>query len=164
MDKVPLSAIETSMDGQVNASDGALTVVVANTDATTPTGTYDGVAGTLVLTLPEYGAITVSGFPRLADLGQGPSGRDGAAGSAGLAGLTPRDGRQGSDGCIGQIGEEGKEGRAGARGVQGPQGATGPTGPRGLPGKEGKFAVYFQADDPGAVGAGAIWIRPRAAT
>lgn len=164
MDKVPLSAIETSVDGQVAASDGSLTVVVSNTDASTPSGTYDNVSGTLVLTLPNYGAVSVSGFPRLADLGQGPSGRDGSAGSEGIAGLTPRDGRQGADGCVGQIGEEGKEGRAGARGVQGPQGVTGPTGARGATGKDGKFAVYFQADDPGAVGAGAIWIRPRAAT
>ena len=164
MDKVPLSAIETSAEGSVASVDGALQVVVAPTDVTTPSGAYDSVAGTLVLTLPEYGNVTVTGFPRLADMGQGPSGRDGAAGAEGLAGLTPRDGRQGSDGCIGQIGEEGKEGRPGARGVQGLQGPIGPTGPRGATGKDGKFAVYFQADDPGAVGAGAIWIRPRAAT
>ena len=164
MDKVPLSAIESATEGNVAASDGALTVVVSTTDVTNPSGTYDGVAGALVLNLPEYGAITISGFPRLADLGQGPSGRDGSMGADGLAGLTPRDGRQGSDGCIGQIGEEGKEGRAGARGVEGRQGPIGPTGPRGATGANGRFEVYFQHEDPGAVGAGAIWIRPRAAT
>lgn len=162
MDKIPLISISATKEGSVVAEQGTLQVL-EQTSAQLA-GTFDSTSGVLTLNIPNYGTIEVAGFMTLADIGAGSSGRDGASGAQGLPGINARDGRVGADGCVGPAGEVGETGKTGARGKDGEVGPIGLEGPQGEAGKDGAPKIYFQADDPGAVGAGAIWIRPRAAT
>lgn len=120
---------------------------------------------------------------------EGPRGQDGKQGKQGRNGLP---GEQGCDGPQGERGPQGPQGRPGRRGLQGPQGirgmtgpqgpvgfqgptgdigpvgATGPqgdpgnTGPPGPPGPDGNANIVVSTSDPGAIGAGGLWINPNA--
>lgn len=121
---------------------------------------YDNVTGTLTVTVPGYAPAKVSGFATVRDIGEGTQGRPGVQGRAGSDGSLGADGDQGRTGCPGPVGARGAPGKRGPAGQKGEPGDMGPTGPQGEPGKDGVMLVRIQADDPGPVGAGAIWVRP----
>lgn len=121
---------------------------------------YDSSTGTLTLNLVNGQKLVIDGFMTQGSIGVGPAGSQGIAGTDGTDGLLGTDGQQGPQGCQGPPGRPGATGPRGAMGPQGPQGDIGPTGPKGDPGADGKVDVYIQTEDPGAVGAGALWIRP----
>lgn len=101
----------------------------------------------------------------------GDPGCDGADGNKGEAGDQGEEGRQGKQGPTGEKGCPGPKGEKGETGDQGPQGPIGPTGPQGDPGptgpagakgESGTVNVIVSTTDPGAVGAGVIWVNPLA--
>lgn len=123
-------------------------------------GKFNDVTGTLSLTLVNGQSVEIRGFMTPGDIGVGPSGPQGIGGVDGADGLLGEDGLQGPPGCQGPPGTPGvtgPQGEMGAQGEAGPPGATGPTGPKG---DDGQVDIYIQTADPGAVGAGALWIRP----
>jgi len=123
-------------------------------------GSFNDVTGTLKLTLVNGQSIEIRGFMTQGDIGVGPAGAQGIGGVDGTDGLLGEDGLQGPPGCEGPPGTPGAtgpQGEMGAQGEMGPMGATGATGPKG---EDGKVDIYIQSADPGAVGAGALWIRP----
>lgn len=162
MQEIPVEMLKAGTDGQLQAESGGVVIVPTEQQITEPTGRFDPLTGQLTISLPNIGSFTVTGLPRTSDMGSGPAGADGSRGRDGIPGLNPRDGQRGGDGCIGADGAEGLPGKDGPRGREGDPGGPGPEGLQGEPGKDGKFAVYMQSTDPGPVGAGAIWIRPRA--
>ena len=163
LEKVNISQVQsTGEDGLVESVEGHLVTRPPTDDMPeTLSGVYDQVTGTLTLRIPTIGTLNIEGLPRTADMGQGEQGRDGPMGTPGVAGLTARDGRRGPDGCLGPEGREGEPGRQGPRGREGPQGYIGIEGPKGPTGADARPNVYYQNEDPGAVGPGAIWIRPK---
>ena len=165
MEKLPIDMLEADASGNLASVDGAVSVTVdKDASITELAGNFDAVAGSLTLSIPTMGSITITGLLTLAQVGTGPQGSVGPQGNDGVDGLTPRDGRQGADGCVGGVGPQGNDGGVGPRGIQGPQGFMGATGPRGDQGRDGRFRVFFQADEPTGDGveAGTIWVRPRA--
>lgn len=163
MQKVNVEQIGTNAEGSLAAVDGGVVVTPAAEGAVTePSGKFDAVSGQLTISLPNMGTFVISGLPKTSDMGSGPAGADGSRGRDGIAGLNPRDGQRGPDGCIGADGQEGMPGKDGPRGREGDPGGPGPEGKQGEAGQDGRFAVYMQSTDPGPVGAGSVWIRPRA--
>lgn len=123
-------------------------------------GNFDSVAGVLTITLSNGQELDVPGFLTQGDIGEAAQGPQGPAGPAGSDGLVGVQGTQGPQGCEGPPGPPGRTGSPGVQGLQGPQGPEGPAGPQGEKGEDGIVKMYIQAEDPGAVGAGAVWVRP----
>lgn len=123
-------------------------------------GHFDDASGQLTLTLMNGQKVIVGGFMTQGDIGTGPAGPSGLGGVDGTDGLLGEDGAQGPQGCQGPPGTPGATGPRGALGPQGPEGPAGPEGAKGDPGTDGKVDVYIKTADPGAVGAGALWVRP----
>lgn len=121
---------------------------------------YDSQTGTLTLNLVNGSKMQITGFMTAGDIGVGPAGPQGNSGSNGADGLIGEAGERGVSGCAGPAGAPGATGPKGEMGPQGPEGPPGPTGPQGPAGKDGKVDVYIQTADPGAVGPGALWVRP----
>lgn len=123
-------------------------------------GVYDDATGTITLTLESGAKIAITGFITASSVGKGPTGPTGPQGESGINGTEGRDGEQGATGCQGPPGTPGRQGPIGPTGPAGqigPRGETGPTGPKG---DDGVVQVYIQTADPGAPGAGAIWVKP----
>lgn len=123
-------------------------------------GFFDDATGILTLQLVSGQKIQVSGFMTQGDIGTGPAGAQGIGGVDGTDGLLGRDGDPGPAGCQGPPGTPGSTGPRGEMGPAGAEGPVGPIGPTGPKGEDGKVDIYIQSDDPGSVGAGALWIRP----
>lgn len=123
-------------------------------------GNFDDASGTLTLNLMNGQKVQIRGFMTQSDIGTGPEGPQGLSGMNGTDGLLGEDGLQGPPGCQGPPGAPGPTGPKGEVGPQGKQGDIGPTGPTGPKGDDGQVDIYIQTEDPGAVGAGALWIRP----
>lgn len=162
MEKLQVEMLQSLTEGQVVAEGGAVTVKAAPDSITEPSGEFDPTSGQLKIRLPNIGEFVIAGLPKTSDMGSGPAGLRGAQGRDGIAALTPRDGQQGPDGCMGSDGAEGLPGKDGPRGREGDPGGPGPEGERGEAGADGHFKVFIQSTDPGPVGPGAVWIRPRA--
>lgn len=123
-------------------------------------GHYDDASGTVTLTLQSGEKLSITGFITASSVGKGPTGPTGPRGEQGINGIEGRDGDQGATGCQGPPGTPGRQGvigPTGPAGAVGPRGETGPTGPRG---DDGVVQVYIQTADPGAPGAGALWVKP----
>lgn len=123
-------------------------------------GTFDAVTGTLTLSLANGNTIDIDGFLTQGDIGDAAQGPQGPVGPAGADGLVGVAGPQGPQGCQGPPGPAGRTGAPGVQGPIGPAGPQGEKGDKGDSGDDGTVQVYIQAEDPGAVGAGALWIRP----
>lgn len=159
--QVPLALINPgTVAGNLSASGNSVKVDPVVQNINILKGFYDSTQGILTLEIPTIGKINVTGFPTKSDVGvgrQGPSGRDG---SAGIDGLIGEAGTKGSLGCRGPEGPQGRQGERGPRGLVGPQGQQGIQGIQGNDGKDGRVLIFIQSEQPGAVGAGALWIRP----
>jgi hypothetical protein len=128
--------------------------------ATELNGTFDNTTGTLRLSIPGLPVLRIDGFMTQSDVGTGREGVQGPQGTSGIDGIIGESGLQGKTGCRGPQGPQGTPGPRGPRGQQGEQGSVGATGGEGIPGLDGRVSIYISQDDPGAVGAGAIWIKP----
>ena len=160
--KVPTELIEADgqASGNVQSDGNSLVIIPADTKIATELAVnYDDVSGTLTLSIPNYPVLTVQGFMTQADIKEGRVGRDGRDGYAGINGLDGEEGKEGARGCRGPQGPAGKRGQRGLRGQRGPIGETGPTGFQGPKGKSGALQVFVQADDPGDVAPGAVWVK-----
>jgi hypothetical protein len=159
--KLNLSMVSPPLqNGGVIASGQSLTVDPKTIDLSEFSGYYDRTQGILTLNIPTIGKINIGNFPTSADIGTGrtgPSGRDGVAGVDGLIGET---GQKGLQGCRGPEGPQGRQGERGPRGLTGPQGEQGIQGIQGNDGRDGRVLIFVQSEDPGSVGAGALWVRP----
>lgn len=96
---------------------------------------------------------------------EGPQGPQGATGATGPDGRDGRMGEQGVRGCPGPKGPPGERGATGPIGPLGPTGPRGAQGPKGVPGAagpDGKVNIVVSTTDPGAVGAGWLWVNPSA--
>jgi hypothetical protein len=159
--QIPLDLISPgAVSGVLSAAGNSVHVTPSSNDVNELRGFYDPSQGILTLSIPNIGKINIAGFPTKSDVGvgrQGPSGRDG---SAGIDGLIGEAGTKGSLGCRGPEGPQGRQGERGPRGLVGPQGQQGIQGIQGNDGRDGKVLIFIQSEQPGAVGAGAIWIRP----
>lgn len=122
--------------------------------------TFDDASGVLTLTLVNGETMQVRGFMTTGNIGTGPEGPQGLGGVDGTDGLLGMDGLQGPPGCQGPPGARGATGPRGAQGPQGELGPIGPTGATGPKGDDGQVDIWIQTEDPGAVGAGALWVRP----
>lgn len=162
MQQIPLDAIQGEADGPLVSSDGVIQAQAIEGEVSELAASFDPVAGVLQLAIPGFGALRVAGFLTTSAIGSGPEGMAGKRGTSGIDGLTPLDGRRGPDGCIGHDGPEGIAGKEGPRGREGQPGEPGPEGNKGDQGKDGGMKVFYQTEDPGAVGAGSLWVRPRA--
>lgn len=123
-------------------------------------GHYDDATGTVTLELESGQKLSIHGFITTSGIGKGPVGPVGPKGDAGQNGIDGRDGETGPTGCQGPPGTPGRQGVVGPPGPAGqigPKGETGPTGPKG---DDGIVQVYIQTNDPGAPGAGSIWVKP----
>lgn len=105
------------------------------------------------------------------DGAKGPEGCQGPQGPQGAQGATGPDGRDGQMGQQGPRGCPGPKGPPGERGPTGPMGPLGPTGPRGEQGAQGApgaagpagtVNIIVSNTDPGAIGAGWLWVNPGA--
>lgn len=121
---------------------------------------YDSLTGTLTLTLVNEEVIEIDGFFTADDAGSGPEGLQGIDGTDGADGLLGKDGLQGPQGCQGPPGTPGATGPKGVQGLQGEKGNRGDEGKKGNDGDDGVIDVYIQTEDPGTVGAGALWVKP----
>lgn len=148
----------TAAAGSVVAEGKALSVQPDLTAGQSVTGVFDPVMGITTISIPGYEPIHIRGYPTLSSMGTGRQGLPGFDGSPGVDGLLGAEGIQGPRGCRGPQGPQGKPGVRGPRGIEGPIGPTGSTGPQGIRGQDGRVQIYIQAEDPGAVGAGALWI------
>lgn len=96
---------------------------------------------------------------------EGPPGPQGATGNTGPDGRDGRMGEQGVRGCPGPKGPPGERGATGPEGPVGPTGPQGKQGAKGVPGTAGadsKVNIIVSTTDPGAVGAGWLWVNPSA--
>lgn len=121
---------------------------------------FNDTSGILTLVLMNGESIEISGFMTQGDIGEGPVGPQGISGIDGTDGLLGQDGERGPTGCQGPPGTPGATGPRGEMGPQGPEGPQGPQGDKGDPGEDGVIDIYIQTEDPGSVGAGALWVRP----
>lgn len=158
MNKIPVNLIEASVDGDVVSKNGQVFVEQAPSAITELAGSFDSLQGVLTLEIPNIGKLQIAGLPTV-NSSINVSTERGASGRDGLDGTFAVDGERGPDGCIGQQGMQGEQGRQGYRGQQGRQGMQGVEGSKGDTGDAGSMKIYFQAADPGAVGAGSIWVR-----
>lgn len=95
----------------------------------------------------------------------GQEGDPGPEGPQGPPGRMGPEGPPGVRGCPGPAGPPGPEGPPGPIGPVGPTGPTGEGGPRGAPGPAGPAGtvnIIVADKDPGAVGAGWLWVNPNA--
>lgn len=162
MQKIPLDAVQGDENGPLVSESGVIKAQLVEGAVTELAASFDPVTGTFTLALPGLGTVRATGFLTNSSIGSGPEGQSGSRGTAGIDGLTPRDGRRGPDGCIGHDGPEGQAGKEGPRGREGQPGEPGPEGRDGEAGVDGGVKIFYQTEDPGAVGAGAFWVRPRA--
>lgn len=162
--KTPLSMLESKgSPGSDVQFDGKSVVAVEEENVNNSGvlgGSFDDASGTLTLSLVNGETIQVSGFMTQGDIGVGDSGAQGISGVDGTDGLLGGDGEQGSTGCAGPAGTPGATGPGGAVGPQGNEGPVGPEGREGVAGIDGAVDVYIQTEDPGAVGPGALWVKP----
>lgn len=159
--KIPLELIKPRLSkGNIIASGQSLAVSEINEFNGEPLGVFDNVSGILTLSLPGIGKFNITGFVSRYDVGTGQRGEQGVPGSSGVDGVLGAEGLQGPRGCRGPQGQQGKPGPRGPRGVEGPMGPTGATGSQGIRGMDGRVQVYIQSEDPGPVGAAALWIVP----
>ena len=121
---------------------------------------YDNINGVLTIQLSNGDEIQVPGFLTTGSIGDAVQGLQGPVGPSGADGLVGVAGPQGPQGCQGPPGPAGRTGSPGVQGIQGPTGPEGPQGEKGDTGDDGVVQMYIQAEDPGAVGAGAVWVRP----
>lgn len=121
---------------------------------------FDDTTGNLVFTLVNGEQLVVQGFMTGGNIGKGEPGVQGISGVNGTDGLLGQDGLQGPAGCQGPAGRAGATGPRGDVGPRGAQGPAGPTGPQGADGENGQVDIYIMSEDPGPVGAGALWVRP----
>lgn len=164
---VKIGAIEYDRDNGILK----LTIVVGTTDlAITPIDPAN---------IVDY--VEIKGFVKLADLKKGMQGKNGRSGKTGINGLNGVDGQKGVRGPRGFRGLRGVQGLPGPRGVQGlrgDQGYKGARGPRGLTGIKGQIGekgpkgdtgtdgrnsflpIAVGNTDPGAIGAGGLWVKP----
>ena len=157
--EIPLDLVKAETDGPVQSVNGQLVVESNSTSTTTFAGSFDDVQGVLTLTIPNLGALRITGFPTTTAVGVGDKGDTGAAGRDGVDGTLGSDGQRGADGCVGPQGGRGEQGKTGARGQQGEQGQIGPTGATGPTGEPGVVKIYMQADEPLNANPGEIWIK-----
>ncbi len=159
----PVGLISARRKGNVISEGSSLTVedISGNGSSSTLDGFYDRTTGVLTINIPNQPTLMISGFLTEANLpsssgttSKGDRGRDGIDGMIGL------DGGRGDQGCMGPEGKRGATGRPGPRGRQGIQGETGATGATGATGQDGRVLVFTQKEDPGPVGAFAIWLKP----
>lgn len=165
--EVPLSEIEYGFYDQTL---GILTLRFANSEQLRITGfpTFDKIPAGATGPKGPPGKDGKDGKP-------GKKGKDGAQGCRGDIGEKGPQGNRGSDGRQGQQGPQGPQGLQGPKGERGlqgptgPQGAVGPTGPQGAPGPagaagpagaSGNVNIVVSTTDPGAVGAGWLWVNP----
>lgn len=94
----------------------------------------------------------------------GPRGPVGPPGPDGRTGLQGPPGPRGLEGPMGFPGPQGPQGPIGPVGPTGPRGDPGPAGPAGPPGPDGMLTIIISSTDPGAVGAGYLWVNPNATT
>lgn len=96
---------------------------------------------------------------------EGPPGLMGAMGPTGPDGRTGQQGMPGIKGCPGPAGPVGPPGPTGPIGPVGPTGPIGEQGPAGVPGAAGPTGtvnIKVSTTDPGAIGAGWLWVNPNA--
>lgn len=161
LNRPPIEMLDAGQQsGDIVSSGNGLTVEVDDENiATEFKGHYDPVIGVLSLEIPGYPRIRFTGFLTNRDLKEGRQGADGEAGTNGIAGLDGTDGDQGHRGCIGPKGPRGLPGQRGPRGQRGVEGKRGVQGEQGERGDPGQLMMFFQKEDPGPVGASAIWVK-----
>jgi hypothetical protein len=163
--KPPISMLSAVGKPGSNVSfDGARVVLEAPGEEvvgkTLVSGQFDDSTGTLVMLLGDGSTLSISGFITPNSIGVGVTGPTGPKGDPGADGLIGEPGPQGPQGCQGPPGIPGRTGAPGIPGAVGDRGPIGPTGPTGPAGLDGVVKIYIQAEDPGSVGAGALWVRP----
>jgi hypothetical protein len=185
--KLPTTLIDASGDpGSVIAFDGKEFKVDAELTKklekiTISNVLYNGSIGELIIELSNGKSITLTGFVipsmlkegRPGDPGKagldgkagingvdGVKGRTGFTGSKGARGFRGKEGLRGVKGTIGPTGERGLMGPTGEVGESGPEGTRGLIGPSGHPGETSLPKVIISYTDPGAVGAGVMWVNP----
>lgn len=147
--------------GDVTSSGRSLKIEQVGTDiATDFAGSFDNTNGIFTLQIPGYPTLRINGFMTQSDIGLGKEGPQGQSGTPGINGIIGEHGNQGQRGCQGPQGPQGERGVRGPAGKQGEQGAQGPQGQEGIPGIDGRVQIYISNEDPGPVGAGALWIKP----
>lgn len=127
---------------------------------TSVTGSFDNTTGILMLTIPGFEPIYINNFMTQSDVGTGAEGPQGVSGTPGVDGIIGESGLKGQRGCQGPQGPQGERGVRGPQGKQGEQGPSGPQGAQGIAGLDGRVSIYISDEDPGPVGAGALWIKP----
>lgn len=147
--------------GDLQVSEGSLRIIP---DDKAPNGKMrgyvDSTTGTLTIDIPNHGKIEVSGFLTRDDIGRGAEGSRGNQGNQGTDGAIGLDGEKGNQGPRGEVGDRGVPGVRGPRGKQGNVGKQGPSGGRGIKGDDAMINMFIQEADPGAPGAGAVWVKP----
>lgn len=142
---------------------------------------YSETEGVLTVQLSNGESLSIRGFVIATDLRLGMQGFAGRSGVNGLNGVNGRSAIMGAQGPTGFTGLNGAKGKLGPKGSQGAQGPTGydgkqgKRGKRGAKGKEGKrgkegaqgrdgrnriLPIVISETDPGAIGAGSLWIKP----
>lgn len=160
--KAPLDMIQSpQQSGTVVAEGESLAIKPLSENIDQISGSFDDATGTITLNIPVYGKVTITGLPTSNSVGVGRAGNQGNDGTPGMDGLIGSVGDVGQRGCRGPAGPQGKPGPRGPRGVDGPPGPTGSTGPQGIRGQDGRVQIYIQSEDPGPIGAGALWIATR---
>ena len=148
------------ISGDLRVQDGTLKIVP---DSMTPNGNVTGYidkTGVLTIDIPGHGTIQANGFLTRADIGQGHEGNRGNEGSNGTDGSIGLDGSKGVIGDRGEVGSRGVPGVRGPRGMQGSFGQNGNSGAEGVKGDDAFVNMFIQESDPGAPGAGAVWVKP----
>jgi len=159
--KVALNQVESERTGAVRSERGSLSVQSDNESTVAVLYlAYDQMTGTLILEVPGIGKVRAEGFLTASGIGVGKTGRTGGVGKGGLDGLIGDDGGDGDIGCPGVKGVRGVRGYRGPDGPRGFRGHTGSTGAAGKPGRDCKLLVFVCSEDPGPVGASALWIKP----
>lgn len=160
--KAPLDMIQSpQQSGTVVAEGESLAIKPLSENIDQISGSFDDATGTITLNIPAHGKVVITGLPTSNSVGVGRAGNQGNDGTPGMDGLIGAIGDVGQRGCRGPAGPQGKPGPRGPRGVDGPPGPTGSTGPQGIRGQDGRVQIYIQSEDPGPIGAGALWIATR---
>lgn len=162
--RTPLSMLDARGKAQSDVTFNGKEVVVEDLSVSeqhgVTSGAYDSTTGTVTLTLDSGDKIAITGFMTASDIGHGEVGPTGPKGDSGTNGVEGRDGETGATGCQGPPGTPGRQGIAGPTGPAGAVGPVGDIGPTGPKGDDGVIQVYIQTQDPGAPGAGSLWIKP----
>lgn len=176
-DSLDVSAVPASTDVKIgdiqyDPANGVLILLIVK-------GTQDLSVALTDTDIIDY--VTVRGFVRARDLRYGAQGKFGRNGANGVNGLNGFDGMEGErgprgfNGLRGIAGKPGPKGRRGIQGIQGYQGENGVVGPAGNDGANGKqgevgkkgkdgadlpLPIVVSNSNPGAIGAGAFWVKP----